>query len=114
MRIGVLVNSQTPESTPEHFVSKSLAHQFLSHYHNGKKAVIRLSDRTIWIKADIAFSKLKALFRAENLAAKHKPVVANYYIPDKMPPLNVPGVWFQEPQSATWREAHRSVVFFSA
>jgi len=32
------------------------------------------------------------------------------YIPDKMPPREVPGTYFEEPQSATWRLAHRTVT----
>jgi hypothetical protein len=30
------------------------------------------------------------------------------YVPEKMPPLNVPGVWFEEPQSLTWKLQHRT------
>lgn len=30
------------------------------------------------------------------------------YIPDKLPPMEVPGVYFQEPQSDQWRKEHRS------
>ncbi len=33
------------------------------------------------------------------------------YIPEKMPPRDVPGVVFQPPQSESWRLAHRTVTF---
>ena len=33
------------------------------------------------------------------------------YIPEKMPPRDVPGVFFQEPQSAQWQRDHRTVTF---
>jgi len=32
------------------------------------------------------------------------------YIPDKMPPREVPGVFFQPPQSDTWKIQHRTVT----
>ena len=31
------------------------------------------------------------------------------YIPDRMPPREVPGVYFQEPRSDQWRKDHRTV-----
>lgn len=31
------------------------------------------------------------------------------YIPEKMPPVEVPGVKFEEPQSDTWKRQHRAV-----
>lgn len=30
-----------------------------------------------------------------------------------MPPREIPGVFFQEPQSATWRRDHRTVTFLN-
>ena len=36
---------------------------------------------------------------------------AKPYIPERMPPREVPNTYFQEPQSPTWRLAHRTVVF---
>jgi len=64
MRIGVLLSTQSPESTPEHFVSKKHAEQFLSYYHNGKKAVVIISPKLLQIKANLTFGKLKSLFRS--------------------------------------------------
>lgn len=63
MRIGVLTSEQTPDSLPEHFVSKKLAERFLAYYHNGKKAVSLLSDGLLWIRVKLTFGKLKELLR---------------------------------------------------
>jgi hypothetical protein len=32
------------------------------------------------------------------------------FIPEKMPPREIPNTWFQEPQSPSWRLAHRMTV----
>lgn len=37
------------------------------------------------------------------------PAVVRWYIPERMPPVDVPGVHFEEPKSPTWREQHRMV-----
>ena len=33
------------------------------------------------------------------------------YVPEKLPPREVPGCWFQLPQSDTWKREHRTVTF---
>lgn len=64
MRIGVLLSTQTPEeSSPEHFVSKSLAKRFLEYFPDGRAAVVRVSDSLLWIKGSMTFGQLKALLR---------------------------------------------------
>jgi hypothetical protein len=37
--------------------------------------------------------------------------IAKPYIPEKMPPREVPGVFFQPPQSDQWKIEHRTVTF---
>lgn len=45
------------------------------------------------------------------LSRRIPPRIPSNYIPEVLPPREVPGVYFQEPQSAQWREAHRMVQF---
>jgi len=40
-----------------------------------------------------------------------KPIVKRWYVPDRMPPREVPGVFFQIPQSDQWKRDHRTVTF---
>ena len=39
---------------------------------------------------------------------------APIYIPEKMPPREVPGCYFQPPQSIQWKLAHRTVILPSS
>ncbi len=78
MRIAVLCHNQTPsESTPEHFISKPLAAEFLAYFHNGRRAVVRVSDSLIWIRISLTFGQLKALLR---------PNTTNRIVPRILPP----------------------------
>ena len=43
-----------------------------------------------------------------------RPVAAKPYIPEKMPPREVPGCYFQPPQSIQWKLAHRTVILPSS
>lgn len=65
MRIAVLCHNQSPlESTPEHFISKSLAREFLNYFHNGRRAVVKVTESLIWIQpVGLTFGQLKALLR---------------------------------------------------
>lgn len=38
---------------------------------------------------------------------------SGWYIPENLPPVEVPGVWFEEPDSDTWRLQHRNVSFIT-
>lgn len=88
MRIAVITSDQTPESSPEHFISKKLAQQFLSYYHNGRKAVERVSDSLIWIRVNLTFGKLKALL---------KPTPGPVIIPKIKPPRAPEGLLLTYP-----------------
>ena len=109
MRIGVLTSDQTPKAEPQHYISSSLAVHFCNYWHNGRLAVRRLSKRIIWIQVEMTFGKLKALIRDFRDHAP-KPVYGKPYIPDRMPPREVPNCFFEEPKSVTWRLAHRLVI----
>ena len=109
MRIGILTSEQTSDCEPHHFVSKVTAGHFCDYFHNGRRAVQRISKYTLWIRVNLTFAKLKALIRdfrdhaAPALSVKR-------YIPTKMPPREVPNCFFEEPKSVTWRLAHRMVI----
>ena len=46
------------------------------------------------------------------LTARRPPVRASKgYVPDRWPPVELPGIHFEEPSSAAWRETHRRVSF---
>ena len=54
---------------------------------------------------------LAARATAQTLTALQVQPPAPRYIPVKMPPREVPGCYFQLPQSDTWKLEHRSVSF---
>lgn len=112
MRIGVLELHQPLESQPTHFVSKSLSLLFLNHFHSGRRAAERVNERVIRISAPITFAQLKGLLKARDIMvlASGKTFVKSNYVPEKMPPVDLPGLRFQEPQSDTWKLQHRGGV----
>lgn len=61
--IAILTFDQTPDSEPEHYISKAWAAKFLSYIVDRKPAVVEIRKGLLWIRANITFSKLKALFR---------------------------------------------------
>ena|ERR1035441_6458078 len=94
MKIGVLTEFQPESAIPKVFVSKNSAALMCR----------RLTHERL----------SRGLIRALKLRAAHAcDVVPRAYIPVKMPPREVPGCWFQLPQSDQWKIDHRTVSFLA-
>lgn len=63
MRVGVLLENQTVNDSPTHFISQRLATLMCAERINGKIVATRLSVRLIWLRVRIAFSQLKERFQ---------------------------------------------------
>ncbi len=92
MTIGILAVAQPTTSTPTEFLPKHLAARL---YRRG------------WL------DKIsKALYRRRATRDLQRAMgeihVGTWYIPDKLPPLEVPNCIFREPESPTWRLQHRA------
>ncbi len=73
--------------------------------HLKRSVALRLVRRG-WaeIVTDFVIRRLSA--RATYSEPRYQP---SRYIPETMPPVDLPGIHFQEPTSDTWRIQHRSV-----
>lgn len=58
-----------------------------------------------------AIQEVSAALRAPAATPIHIVAASLPYIPEHMPPVDLPGIHFEEPRSTTWLLAHRSVVF---
>lgn len=63
MRVGVLLENQTTNDSPAHFVSQRIATLMCADRINGKIVATRISMKLIWIRVKIAFSQLKERFQ---------------------------------------------------
>ena len=80
-----------------------------------KKSVALILVRRLYADWEIpGVSIRRRAIRATRLRSEHGPAIPSRYIPERMPPVDVPGVHFEEPKSATWREQHRMVRFANA
>ena len=92
-RIGILESYQQDTDQPERFEKKTVARYLL---------------RKLLAKP-ISESVIKMLpIRPAEVSSYRLPAEPRRYIPEKMPPLNVPGVYFEEPRSEQWRRDHRT------
>lgn len=105
-RIAVLEYEQTPASQPVHYISKSLAEKFRACRHRGSHAVIKVDDRTLWIRVKVSFRKLKEWLKEREDRA------LNRYVPEYLPPIELPGIWFDGPRQAV--RGHELDPLFSA
>lgn len=77
-----------------------------------KSAAFLLVRRLLaeWVVFSVSIRRLKTRQIPRTTTARfvlpRKP-----YIPERMPALEVPGVHFEEPTSAKWKEEHRAVSF---
>lgn len=53
--------------------------------------MIALDDRTLWIRVKVSFRKLKEWL-------KDREARAHSFIPAKLPPIELPGIWFAGPK----------------
>jgi len=58
-----------------------------------------------------AIQELVAVRRLPATEAERRSIPQAPYIPDRLPPMDIPGVRFKEPNSPTWRLDHRNVEF---
>lgn len=80
-------------------------------YKRVKTSVADLLVRRLWCerlhKGLIRDLEIKPARKASDF------VIAKQYIPEKMPPRDVPGCFFEEPQSDTWQLEHKTVTFMA-
>ena len=93
-RVGILDHRQPSEAKPRTFVKKEIASLLVA-----RMAAEQISQRVIRMFApDSIYPVLK------------RPQSRFGYIPAKMPPREVPGVWFQKPQSDRWKIEHAPIM----
>lgn len=99
MDISVFVRGQDHLAEPAKHVTsrKWMKLALASHY------VRRVGQNAIQIVNDWTWKDVK-----EYVRTGLTPFARSTYIPEKMPPREVPGVFFEEPKSATWRREHRT------
>lgn len=103
MRFSVyLKTSEVLSGKPDHECSRPLALRALT-----ARYARKVGQNAIQLIHDNTWQHVKAALRGE------APRPAKLYIPEKLPPREVPGVFFQEPQSDTWRIQHRNVSFLA-
>src|ERR1035437_4132654 len=95
--IGVLAHYQPLAVRPACHIPRAVAQEILR-----RLMAEPISAKVIrMFPPDSAFQFLKPLH----------PSASCLHAPESMPPRDVPGVFFQEPQSDTWRIQHRTVTF---
>jgi len=67
----------------------------------------KVGQNAIQLLHDNTWQWVKQALRGE------APRPAKLYIPEKLPPREVPGCYFEEPKSDTWRLQHRNVAFLA-
>jgi len=93
-RVGILDHRQSSEAKPRTFVKKEIASLLVA-----RMAAEQISQRVIRMFApDSIYPVLK------------RPQSRFGYVPAKMPPREVPGVWFQKPQSDRWKIEHAPIM----
>lgn len=97
--IGILRPGQAVSSKP----SRHTTYQIASHLIARKVAFWIIQDKLLGMSDICQFAICMSLAVGELSTAP--------YIPEKMPPREVNGTWFQHPQSETWRREHRTVTF---
>jgi hypothetical protein len=90
-KIGVLAHYQHPFEAPRSHVSKTVAD-------------FRVQNKTARRVSKLVIQMIEGAIVCES---QFHPT----YIPEKMPPREVPGCFFQPPQSDTWKLQHRTVTF---
>lgn len=77
-----------------------------------KSAALTLVRRSIadWHVFMVSI-KMRPLLQYRVSSTPLSPAIPKNYIPEKLPPRDVPGVFFRPPQSDTWKIAHRTVTF---
>lgn len=100
-RTGVLADNQLATDRVTTHVPREVADLLVS-----RLVAERLSQRLIRMLPQDAESAFRCL-KVTEVQGPPRP-----YIPEKMPPRDVPGVWFQEPQTEQWQIQHRTVTFF--
>lgn len=100
MRISVYLKGEDHSAGPaKHECSRETAALVLC-------AVLasRVGQNAIKLTTSDPWQVVKAIVR-------RRPGWERRYIPEKLPPREVPGCYFQPPQSDTWRIDHRTVTF---
>lgn len=96
-KVGILDFHQAAGELPRTFVKRDIACLMVD-----RMAAEHISQRVIrMFPRDSIFPA----FRLQPRDAR--------YIPEKLPPREIPGCYFQPPQSDTWRIQHRTVTFAS-
>ena len=103
MKINVLELDQTLGEAPRHSLSKTKADLLVK----GLRWAVRVSRDTIQLVVAHSWSVIKAALRPilEKPSRPSRP----RYIPEILPPSEVPNCWFQQPTSANWRIARPCV-----
>ena len=95
-KIGILEHYQESSAAPATYVKRSVAALLLR-----RLLAVRISDHVI--------QRVKV--KQADAMTVRMPIEIRRYVPAKMPPREIPGVFFQEPQSDTWKREHRTVTF---
>lgn len=95
-KIGVLDIHQLPTAKPQRYISKTIA-ELLTR----RLLARRIAKHMIQMLPIHTFTD-HPIF---------PPILAKPFIPDKMPPREIPNTFFQLPNSYTWKLHHRSVSF---
>lgn len=105
MPVAVLRFEQHPDDPPLHHISRPLAEKFLTYWHAGKRATIRLDASLIKISVPLPFGALKALVRAlEREERAFHERVRPYIGP--MPPVEVSSCHFRQPAGFEQKMPH--------
>jgi len=105
MEFSVFTRTQNPAADPApHRGTRTIVSLVLQ-----AGLAIRVGQNAIRLTTDSPWREVKLAARTGGWI-----VAKSSYIPDKMPPREVPGCWYQLPQSPTWREQHRRVSFLEA
>jgi hypothetical protein len=97
-KIGVLDCHESVDAQPSNFIKKSIAEM-----HVRRLLADRIKPNLIRMRA---IRSVDEILKAASFAPG-RPA----YIPEKMPPREVPGVFFELPKSDQWVIAHRTVSF---
>lgn len=95
LKYAILKCDQHPSGKPARLVNK--AH-----------ALILIRRNTVEIVGKLLLRE-RPLLQFDPSSKIGKPTLDRCYIPEKLPSHEIPGCYFQEPDSATWREQHRMI-----
>ncbi len=98
-QVGVLAHYQPSDVKPSCHISRAIAKEMLRR-----------------LMAEPLTAKVIRMFPPDSIFPVLKPLhpsVSPFHAAEPLPPRDVPGVFFQRPQSEAWLLAHRTVTFMA-